>query len=100
MAGLSGVGDTFGTCFGPLSRNRNLGVRLGRGERLKDILSEQDEVAEGVDTALALARQGGRAECADVLAAAAAGVAAVSAAAVAATALLVAMAGGGRRQPW
>ena len=54
--GLSGVGDTFGTCFGPLSRNRNLGVRLGRGERLKDILSEQDEVAEGVDTALALAR--------------------------------------------
>ena len=28
--GLSGVGDTFGTCFGPLSRNRNLGVRLGR----------------------------------------------------------------------
>ena len=49
--GLSGVGDTFGTCFGPLSRNRNLGVRLGRGERLKDILSEQDEVAEGVDTA-------------------------------------------------
>merc|ERR1712087_100962 len=29
--GLSGVGDTFGTCFGPLSRNRQVGLRLGRG---------------------------------------------------------------------
>ena len=31
LMGLSGVGDTFGTCFGPLSRNRNLGIRLGQG---------------------------------------------------------------------
>ena len=44
MAGLSGVGDTFGTCFGPLSRNRNLGVRIGQGERLKDILASSTEV--------------------------------------------------------
>lgn len=28
--GLSGVGDTFGTCFGPLSRNRMVGFRLGQ----------------------------------------------------------------------
>jgi len=52
--GLSGVGDVFGTCFGPLSRNRQLGVRLGRGERLADIIKTQTEVAEGVDTAFAL----------------------------------------------
>lgn len=56
IAGLSGVGDTFGTCFGPLSRNRNTGVRLGRGERLDDILSDMGEVAEGVETAFALER--------------------------------------------
>lgn len=56
IAGLSGVGDTFGTCFGPLSRNRNTGVRLGRGERLDDILADMGEVAEGVETAFALER--------------------------------------------
>jgi len=55
LAGLSGVGDTFGTCFGPLSRNRSLGVRLGKGEKLKDILASSTQVAEGVDTAFALA---------------------------------------------
>jgi glycerol-3-phosphate dehydrogenase (NAD+) len=53
-SGLSGVGDTFGTCFGPLSRNRNLGVRLGKGEKLEDILSSSTEVAEGVATAFSL----------------------------------------------
>mmetsp|Transcript_5878 Transcript_5878/g.12905 ORF Transcript_5878/g.12905 Transcript_5878/m.12905 type:complete len:113 (+) Transcript_5878:798-1136(+) len=31
--GLSGVGDTFGTCFGPLSRNRMVGFRLGQVRR-------------------------------------------------------------------
>lgn len=56
IMGLSGVGDTFGTCFGPLSRNRNLGVRLGRGEKLQDILDSATEVAEGVETAYALER--------------------------------------------
>ena len=54
IMGLSGVGDTFGTCFGPLSRNRNTGVRLGRGEKLDDILEDLGQVAEGVDTAFAL----------------------------------------------
>lgn len=52
--GLSGVGDTFGTCFGPLSRNRNLGVRLGKGDKLEDILASSTEVAEGVATAFSL----------------------------------------------
>lgn len=54
LAGLSGVGDTFGTCFGPLSRNRNFGIRLGKGENMQEILSSTTEVAEGVDTAFAL----------------------------------------------
>lgn len=52
--GLAGVGDTFGTCFGPLSRNRRLGYRLAKGESLEDILQNMDGVSEGVFTALAL----------------------------------------------
>mmetsp|Transcript_21343 Transcript_21343/g.51391 ORF Transcript_21343/g.51391 Transcript_21343/m.51391 type:complete len:452 (-) Transcript_21343:101-1456(-) len=54
LMGLSGVGDTFGTCFGPLSRNRQLGFRLGQGEKLEDILTSTTEVAEGYATALSL----------------------------------------------
>lgn len=56
LAGLSGVGDTFLTCFGPLSRNRTVGVRLGRGEKLEDILNTSRQIAEGVATARALVR--------------------------------------------
>jgi len=56
IAGLSGVGDTFGTCFGPLSRNRKFGYRLGKGETMEEILESTSEVAEGVDTALAVVR--------------------------------------------
>ena len=48
------MGDTFGTCFGPLSRNRQVGYRLGKGESLEDILDSMSEVAEGVATASAL----------------------------------------------
>lgn len=54
--GLSGVGDTFGTCFGPLSRNRMVGLRLGRGESLDEILGSSSEVAEGVATSRAIAQ--------------------------------------------
>jgi glycerol-3-phosphate dehydrogenase (NAD+) len=56
LAGLSGVGDTFLTCFGPLSRNRTVGVRLGRGEKLEDILSTSRQIAEGVPSAKALVK--------------------------------------------
>jgi len=49
-----GVGDTFGTCFGPLSRNRRFGYRLGQGETMEEILESSTEVAEGVETAKAL----------------------------------------------
>lgn len=52
--GLAGVGDTFGTCLGPLSRNRRVGYRLAKGETLEDVLQSMDGVSEGVFTALAL----------------------------------------------
>jgi glycerol-3-phosphate dehydrogenase len=50
---LAGVGDTFGTCMGPLSRNRQVGVRLAKGESLEHIIATSD-TTEGVATALAL----------------------------------------------
>ena len=39
------------TCYGSLSRNRSVGVRLGQGEKLQDILASSSQVAEGVATA-------------------------------------------------
>jgi glycerol-3-phosphate dehydrogenase (NAD(P)+) len=62
FAGLAGAGDLILTCTGALSRNRHVGVELGRGRALADILSETKQVAEGVDTARAahaLARRHG-----------------------------------------
>ncbi len=51
--GLSGLGDLVLTCTGDLSRNRSVGLRLGGGEKLKDILDSMKMVAEGVKTSLA-----------------------------------------------
>ncbi|HEY7534505.1 MAG TPA: NAD(P)H-dependent glycerol-3-phosphate dehydrogenase [Thermodesulfobacteriota bacterium] len=51
--GLSGVGDLVLTCTGELSRNREVGMRIGKGEKLEDILSNMKMVAEGVKTSLA-----------------------------------------------
>lgn len=62
VSGLSGVGDLVLTCTGDLSRNRTLGLRLGRGERLEDILGSMHEVAEGVRNSVSvseLARRAG-----------------------------------------
>ena len=50
FAGLSGIGDLITTCISPHSRNHQVGERIGKGERLKDILSSMVMVAEGVDT--------------------------------------------------
>lgn len=50
FSGLAGMGDLVLTCTGELSRNRTVGFRLGRGERLADILSQMKAVAEGVPT--------------------------------------------------
>jgi len=52
FSGLSGLGDLVLTCTGPLSRNYSVGVSLGKGLKLKEILSSTKSVAEGVATAL------------------------------------------------
>jgi len=51
FAGLAGMGDLVLTCTGDLSRNRTVGIKLGQGQRLADILAEMRMVAEGVKTA-------------------------------------------------
>jgi glycerol-3-phosphate dehydrogenase (NAD(P)+) len=48
--GLSGLGDLVLTCTGDLSRNRQVGMRLAKGQKLLDILGEMKMVAEGVKT--------------------------------------------------
>jgi glycerol-3-phosphate dehydrogenase (NAD(P)+) len=53
FSGLAGMGDLVLTCTGGLSRNRTLGVRLGKGEKLDDIMGGTKTVAEGVRTAKA-----------------------------------------------
>jgi glycerol-3-phosphate dehydrogenase (NAD(P)+) len=54
VSGLSGLGDLLLTCTGASSRNYSLGLALGRGEALADILAARDSVTEGVATAPAL----------------------------------------------
>jgi glycerol-3-phosphate dehydrogenase (NAD(P)+) len=54
FSGLAGLGDLVLTCAGDLSRNRHVGLALGRGRKLHDILAEMKSVAEGVKTAKAL----------------------------------------------
>ncbi len=48
LYGLSCLGDLVLTCTGDLSRNRQVGLRLGKGEKLADITASMSEVAEGV----------------------------------------------------
>ncbi|MFB0566178.1 MAG: NAD(P)H-dependent glycerol-3-phosphate dehydrogenase [Candidatus Aminicenantaceae bacterium] len=52
FAGLAGMGDLVLTCTGKLSRNRNIGIELGKGKRLSDITSKMKMVAEGISTTL------------------------------------------------
>jgi glycerol-3-phosphate dehydrogenase (NAD(P)+) len=49
--GLSGVGDLVLTCTGDLSRNRQVGLEIGRGKKVADVLAGLTQVAEGVRTA-------------------------------------------------
>ena len=60
LAGLAGMGDLVLTCTGHLSRNRSVGVELGKGRKLAEIIGPMRMVAEGVRTtkaAVALARE-------------------------------------------
>ena len=62
FAGLAGIGDLVLTCTGSLSRNRAVGMAIGRGATLTDALAGKETVAEGVATtksALALAEREG-----------------------------------------
>ena len=62
LSGLSGLGDLVLTCTGDLSRNRRVGIELGRGRSIGDILAGMRMVAEGVRTtgaALALGERHG-----------------------------------------
>jgi glycerol-3-phosphate dehydrogenase (NAD(P)+) len=51
MAGLAGVGDLVLTCTGELSRNRQVGLALARGEALFEVVARLGHVAEGIGTA-------------------------------------------------
>jgi glycerol-3-phosphate dehydrogenase (NAD(P)+) len=54
LSGLAGLGDLVLTCTGNLSRNRYVGVELGKGRKINEILAEMRMVAEGVGTTSAL----------------------------------------------
>ncbi|MDO9065030.1 MAG: NAD(P)H-dependent glycerol-3-phosphate dehydrogenase [Sulfuricella sp.] len=54
--GLTGAGDLILTCTGDLSRNRTVGLRLARGEKLEAILSDLGHIAEGVNSAAEVQR--------------------------------------------
>jgi glycerol-3-phosphate dehydrogenase (NAD(P)+) len=58
--GLSGLGDLLLTCTGPLSRNRQVGLRLAAGENLIEIQAALGHVAEGVKTAATAQRLTGK----------------------------------------
>ncbi len=53
FAGLAGIGDVVLTCTGYLSRNRTVGLAIGRGHRVEDVLAGMEQVVEGVRTARA-----------------------------------------------
>jgi len=50
FAGLAGMGDLVTTCMSPYGRNRSVGVQIGEGRKVKDILGGMVQVAEGVPT--------------------------------------------------
>jgi glycerol-3-phosphate dehydrogenase (NAD(P)+) len=54
LTGLSGLGDLVLTCHGPLSRNRSLGVALGKGQSLAHYMKGRRQVVEGETTAPAV----------------------------------------------
>ncbi|MGH8976789.1 MAG: NAD(P)H-dependent glycerol-3-phosphate dehydrogenase, partial [Acidimicrobiia bacterium] len=54
FAGLAGMGDLIATCSSPQSRNRHVGVELGKGRALDDIVAEMNMVAEGVKSTAAV----------------------------------------------
>src|SRR3954470_6341062 len=60
LTGLSGLGDLVLTCHGPLSRNRSLGLALGKGTKLADFMKGRRQVVEGQATAPAVLARAAR----------------------------------------
>jgi glycerol-3-phosphate dehydrogenase (NAD(P)+) len=60
LMGLAGLGDLVLTCTGDLSRNRRLGLALGRGQKLDDAVREIGQVVESIQTADEVMRQADR----------------------------------------
>lgn len=60
FAGLSGMGDLVVTCSSTHGRNRRVGIEIGRGRKVADILAEMSQVAEGVHTTAAARALGER----------------------------------------
>lgn len=60
LMGLAGMGDLVLTCTGDLSRNRQLGLALGRGQSVDEAVEEIGQVVEGVKTSLEIWRLAGR----------------------------------------
>ncbi|MFH1226347.1 MAG: NAD(P)H-dependent glycerol-3-phosphate dehydrogenase [Planctomycetota bacterium] len=58
--GLAGMGDLITTCISPHGRNRAVGLRIGRGETLKQIVGSMEQVAEGVWTTRAALKLAGK----------------------------------------
>jgi len=58
FSGLSGLGDLVTTCTSPLSRNRSVGEKLGKGKKISQITSSMSMVAEGVTTVKAVHKLG------------------------------------------
>jgi len=56
LMGLAGAGDLILTCTGDLSRNRRLGLKLGKGKKLEQALEEIGQVVEGVNSAVEVQR--------------------------------------------
>lgn len=54
FSGLSGIGDLVLTCTGALSRNYTVGVKLGQGMKLQEILGSTKSVAEGIETSVSV----------------------------------------------
>lgn len=61
LMGLAGLGDLVLTCTGKLSRNRSVGEQLGQGKSLDEIIAGMNEVAEGINTTLAVKQLADRA---------------------------------------
>lgn len=56
LTGLAGMGDLITTCISPHGRNRAVGMQLGQGKKLTEIMSKMQMVAEGVWTTRAVAK--------------------------------------------